>query len=176
MTWQALFGERATTKVAGTFIRQEDATSTIETLKNQFNFRRKQLQLIAPNEERIGTKLEPEIQGIARTAVRSHTLLGIAGLAIGIALWVILYAFGWNLVRSTPGLSMIPFIFFPTIAGLLLGGLVTARPDQTAVIMQVREAVAQGQWALVVHPYSPQQCDNAETVLKANATEVWRSV
>src|SRR5690554_329104 len=105
MTWQALFGERATTKIAGAFDRHEDATSTMDALKEQVKLKGKQLQLIAPNEKKFGTKLEPEVQGIARTAVRSHIVMGVCGLALGIALWVILYAIGWNLIRSTPGLS-----------------------------------------------------------------------
>lgn len=176
MTWQALFGERATTKIVGTFDRQEDAASTLDTLKAEVRLAGKQLRLITPHEKKFGTKLEPEGRGIARTAVRSHIYMGIAGLALGIALWVILYASGWNLVRSTPGLSMIPFLFFPTIAGLLLGGLITARPDQTAVITQAREAVEQGKWVLVVHPYNSQQCDDAEALMKAHAEDVWRSV
>ena len=176
MTWQALFGERATTKIAGTFDRHEDATSTMDTLKGRVEFKGMQLQLIAPHEKKFGAKLEPEVRGIARTAVRAHAVLGVVGLAAGILLWVILYSIGWNLVRSTPGLSIIPFLFFPTIAGLLLGGLITARPDQTAVITQVRDAVDQGKWALVVHPFSPRQCDEAEAIMKANAVEVWRSV
>ena len=176
MTWQALFGERATTKIAGAFDRPEDATIAMDALKDQIKLKAKQLQLIAPNEKKFGTKMEPEVQGIARTAVRAHIIMGICGLVLGIVLWVILYALGWNLIRSTPGLSMIPFLFFPTIAGLLLGGLITSRPDQTAVITQVRDAVDEGKWVLIVHPYSPQQCDTAEAVIKANATEVWRSV
>lgn len=176
MTWQALFGERATTKIAGVFDRQEDAALTMDALKDQISLKENQLKLIAPHEKRFGTKLEPEVKGIARTAVRAHIIMGIAGLALGIALWVILYAMGWNLIRSTPGLSMIPFLFFPTIAGLLLGGLITSRPDQTAVITQVREAIEEGRWALIVHPYSAQQCDSAEAIMKANAAEVWRSV
>lgn len=174
--WQALFGERATTKIAGSFDRQEDAASTIDILRSEVVLKGRQLQLIAPNEKKFGKKLEPEGQGITRTAVRSHLYMGLSGLAVGIALWVILYASGWNLIRSTPGLSIIPFVFFPTIAGLLLGGLVTARPDQTAVITQVRDAVDEGKWVVVAHPDSPQQCDSAEAILKANAAEVWRSV
>lgn len=176
MTWQALFGERATTKIAGSFDRQEDAASTLSALESQTGLKAKQLKLISPHEHKFGTKLEPEGKGIAQTAVRSHVYMGIAGLALGIALWVILYTAGWNLVRSSPGMSMIPFLFFPTIAGLMLGGLITARPDQTAVITQVREAVEQGKWVVVVHPYSPGQCDDAEAVMKGNAGEVWRSV
>lgn len=176
MTWQALFAERATTKIAGTFDRQEDAASTIATLKSQTRLKARQLKLIGPNEKRFGTKLEPEGQGIARTAARSHIYMGIAGLVLGIALWVILYASGWNLIRSTPGLSMIPFLLFPTIAGLMLGGLITARPDHSAVITQVRDAVADGKWVVIAHPYSPRQCDDTEAVMKGNAVEVWRSV
>lgn len=176
MTWQALFGERATTKIAGAFNQQDEANRTLDILKDEAGLVQKQLRLIAPHEQKFGTKLEPEIRGIARTAVRSHVVMGVGGLVLGIILWVILYASGWNLVRSTPGLSMIPFLFFPAIAGLMLGGLITARPDQTALITQVREAVGQGKWVVVVHPYSPQQCDSAEAVMKANAADVWRSV
>lgn len=176
MTWQALFGERATTKIVGVFDEQADAVAMVDTLKEGANLKAEQLHLVTPHEKNYGPKMEPEIHGIARTAVRAHLILGVAGLLAGIVLWVLLYAVGWNLIRSTPGLSIIPFLFFPTVAGLLLGGLITSRPDHNIVILHVRDAVERGKWALVVHPRSSQQCDTSEALLKQSVADVWRSV
>lgn len=176
MTWQALFGERSTTKLVGIFEHEKEAVSVMEKLKQQVGLRGEQLQLVYPGEEHYDRKLEPEVRGVARTAVRAHAILGVAGLLVGILIWAALYALNWEALRSSPGLAAIAILFFATMGGLMLGGLITARPDHEVVILHVREAVEQGKWSLLVHPRTSVQCDQAEMMLNETTSEVWRSI
>ena len=57
-------------------------------------------------------------------------------------------------------------VLFGTMFGLMVGGLLTIRPDHEAVIAPVREGVKSGRWAVVVHPASRQQFDDALRVLR----------
>lgn len=176
MTWQALFGERSTTKIVAVFDSEENAFSTIERLKERVRLMGNQLALVHPHEKEYDKKIEPETRGIARTAVRAHLILGGVGFIVGVLVWAALYGLGWPTIHSSPGMAAIAIIFFTTIGGLLLGGLVTARPDHDLVIQRVRTAVENGKWSLVVHPRNPRQCTEAEVLLNEASDDVWRSI
>lgn len=176
MAWKALFGERSTTKIVGVFEYEKDALSMMERLKQQNGLRDEQVQLVYPNEKDYGKKLEPETRGIARTAVRAHSIMGLAGLFVGILIWGSLYAWGGEIVRSSPVMAAVAILFFSTAGGLMLGGLITARPDHEVVILRVRDAVSQGKWSLIVHPRSSAQRDQAQAVLSEKTDDVQSSI
>ena len=102
--------------------------------------------------------------------------MGFLGLVAGVVLWGLLYIVGVPAVVSSPYYSGGAIIAFATVAGLLLGGLVTARPDHQRVIQAVDSATKAGRWSLVVHPRDPQQCEQAERVFKAANVETVRSL
>src|SRR5690606_2417921 len=83
MSWQALFGERATTKIAAIYDTREAASGAAVALSRIAGLEPSQWTLIAPHEQGFARKLEPEIQGIARTGVRAHLILGAVGLLAG---------------------------------------------------------------------------------------------
>src|SRR5690606_34489596 len=121
-------------------------------------------------------KLEPEVKGVARTAIRAHLWMGLLGLIAGLVLWGVLYIFGVPAVVSSPYYSGAAIVAFATVAGLLVGGLVAARPDHQRVIQAVDAATKAGRWSLVVHPRDPEQCQQAERVFKAANVEMVRSL
>src|SRR3546814_15520454 len=87
---------------------------------------------------------------MALTALREHRILGLAGAVSGIAAWCLMYAMDLPAIVSSPQASAGAIIFFAAIGGMLLGGLVTARPDHQIVIQRVQEATQAGCWSLVV--------------------------
>ncbi|MGB6103592.1 MAG: hypothetical protein WBF88_07055 [Pusillimonas sp.] len=176
MAWQTLFGERATTKIAAIFDTESGAASAAATLHAETGIQAAQLRLIKPHDKSYSKKLEPETRGIARTAIRAHLGLGLAGALLGLIAWSLLYASEMPAIASTPQGSAIAFVFFAAIAGMLLGGLITARPDHQLVIQRVHSATQDGLWALVVHPRSPKQCDAALAVLTRLGPEIVRSI
>lgn len=176
MAWQNLFREKATTKVAAIFDTEVAASTTAARVKDAAGLQATQVLLIEPYEKNYAKKLEPEMQGVARTAVRAHLVLGLAGLVAGALIWIALYSAEVEAIRTTPGLSALAFLFFGAIAGMLLGGLVTARPDHQLVVQRVQTATGEGRWSLVIHPRDATQCDAVIATLADTDADVARSV
>ncbi|MBV6274295.1 hypothetical protein KVP09_15480 [Alcaligenaceae bacterium CGII-47] len=176
MAWQALFGEKSTTKLAAVFDTEEQMNGVMAALSAGAQLLPAQIRVVRPGEHDFGRKLEPEGRGIVRTAVRAHIILGLAGLVIGFLVWLMFFLSGVGAIVSSPALSVGAFLFFGVIAGLLLGGLVTARPDHMLVIQHVRTAAEQGNWSLVIHPMTPQQCDAALRILEEAGAQAVRSI
>lgn len=175
MAWKMLSGERFTKKLVGVFDNENDAMVIIERLKKQISLRDEQIQLVQPYEKNYDKKLEPETRGVARTAMRAHTTSGVGGLLVGIVIWAVLFVLGGDAVRSAPVGAAVAILFFATAAGLMLGGLITARPDHEGVILHVREAVEQGKWALIVHSRGSAESNKAEAILSKTTDDVLSS-
>lgn len=176
MTMQALFGEKATTKLAAFFDTQDALEQVSETLRSTSGLQNPQLWVVRPHAADFDRRLEPETQGVARTAVRSHLILGAAGLILGVLLWGLLYAMDIPAIVASPYYSGGAIVAFSTVAGLLLGGLITARPDHQIVIQSVDTATKEGRWSLIVHPRDEQQCQSALAVFEAAHVKTVRSI
>src|SRR5690625_4641431 len=107
MIWKTLIGEHYGSKSVGILENQREADRIVTMLKNKIGLRSRQIRVIHPNETHYDKKLEPEIQGIARTAIRAHIILGLAGLVFGFLVWAMVFAFGWSGVRSSPLMSAV---------------------------------------------------------------------
>src|SRR5690606_21932169 len=102
MSWQALFGERATTKIAAIYDTRESAAGSAESLSRLAGLQPNQWMLIAPHEKGFARKLEPETKGIARTGIRAHLILGAIGLLAGAAFWALLYWMPITYIAASP--------------------------------------------------------------------------
>lgn len=176
MAWNALFGEKATTKLAGFFDSEHELERVSSQLRQTAGMQNTQLWVIRPHDSDYALKLEPETQGVVRTALRAHLWLGLAGLCVGAVLWLVLYYAGISAVVSSPFYSGAAILAFATVAGLLLGGLVTARPDHQIVIQAVAENTKAGRWTLVMHPRNEAQCRAVEEQLDTAKVESVRSI
>lgn len=175
MTGNPLNAEQASTKIAALFDTKSAASNAAERVCYEAHLRHGQVRLVHPYEAHFGRKLEPENDGIVRTAVRSHLMLGVLGAVIGLAVVGILHRQEVEAVVDSPGLAAGAAMFLGAVFGMLLAGLMTARPDHQLVITPVREAVQHGRWALLVHPTTPQQCNDALRALRNTSAEVVRT-
>lgn len=151
MTTSAIFGERYLSKVGAVFDSSQDARAAADRLRTEAGIRSVQVRVVEPDDPDMGRKLEPEAAGIAGTLARAHVTLGIAGMVVGLLIAALLVlmdvtAFTWN-----PWYTFIVMGFFGAIAGLLLGGLVSLRPDHDRLIAWVKEAARGGRWFVLVH-------------------------
>lgn len=176
MAWQALFGEKATTKLAGFFETQTRLDEVSAELRRVAGLQNTQLWVVRPHDSDFERRLEPETQGVARTAIRAHLILGVMGLMAGLVLWGVLHLLGVAAVRASPFYAGGAIVAFSTVGGLLLGGLITARPDHQIVIKAVESATRDGRWSLVMHPRDESQCKSAEAVLASAQVETVRSI
>ena len=177
----SLFGERSVTKVAAVFDNRDLAETAAQRLKQVPGMEASQVQLVGPSDKSgvveapLSRKLEPEQAGIWRTLIRAHIVTGLVGAVAGCALYL---AFRWGqhpAILSSPLLSLGVMIFFGSIFGLMLGGLLTLRPDHYRVTAAVRKAIKRGRWAVVSHPVSPQQTTLVMNELRDRSPHVVRS-
>ncbi len=178
----SLFGERSLTKVAAVFDSRDLAETAAQRLKNVPGMNVSQVQLVGPEdttgvvEAPLSRKLEPEQAGIWRTLVRAHIVTGLVGAVAGCALYL---AFRWSenpAVLSSPLISLGVMIFFGSIFGMLIGGLLTLRPDHYRVTVSVRKAIKRGRWAVVSHPMNSRQTTLVMNELRHRSPHVVRSL
>ena len=180
---QGMFGEKSLTKVVALFADQAGAEAMIGRLLRLPGMEPGQVRLLSRQDLRthradlFGRKMEPEQGGIFRTAFRAHLVAGFAGFALGLVLYAYLMSTGHPMMTSSPLLAFIAIVGFATTFGLLVGGLVTIRPDHVRVIAKTRSALRAGQWALVVHPTDSHQTQLAQELLEGSgATTVMRTL
>lgn len=119
-----------------------------------------------------GRALEPESGGIFRVMLRAHAALGVAGFLGGLLLFWALYRAGVGFVVHAPWPAAGAIVFFATLAGLMLGGLATLRPDHDPYILTVLDACRDGRAAVIVHGRTADERDAAVQALRAAGGEV----
>lgn len=160
-------GELSNTKVAAVFDHEPAARQVAADLAAALGLGSAQVQLITPAEQHPGRKLEPESRGIWRTIVVAHVRLGIAGAIAGLLLFAALYAGGVPFIQRSPVAAALALLFFGTVAGLMLGGLVSLRPDHDPYVEAARDAMTAGATTVVVHAFSREQGEQAAEFLRA---------
>ena len=171
-----LTGERSDHKVAGIFPDREAATRAVEELRDLLSLQASQVEVLHPGVDGLSRALEPEQAGIFHTILRSHAWLGLAGAVTGIAVFGLLYALGLPLVLRSAWPAALVLTFFGAIGGMLLGGLVSLRPDHDPYISRVRAGLEAGASAVVVHAFDLAQRGKAEEALQARGADTIRTL
>jgi hypothetical protein len=174
MTNVSPFGEKSLTLVAATFSDQARATDAATELRADMPH--VEVDLVRPHDADFARKMEPESAGIWRTAIRSHLLLGPAGLLVGALVAATLVALEWPAAVTSPMLTTLFLATLGLFAGLMLAGLFTLRPDRGSVTLSIRRRNRAGQWAVVAHPRSPAQSDWVVDRLRRAGGTVIRSL
>ncbi|QIB66186.1 hypothetical protein [Kineobactrum salinum] len=151
MAGPEVLDERYPCKVTAEFGNREAAETVVAQLADDPGLHHSRIELVVPGDQRLGSKLEPEDRGIARTALKSHVVLGLAFLVLGLAIAWLLVSFGPPLTRSSPVMVFIASGGLLTMIGLMLAGAITLRPDHDPMIASTRTAAQSGRWTVVVH-------------------------
>ena len=179
---QGLFGEKSLTKVVGIFASEAAARAAAQSLAQAAALATGQVRTLAPQDEGderdklLGHKMEPEERGIARTLVRTHLVLGVLAAAAGFALYAALRASGQAAIVASPWLSLAVIVGFSFVFGLMLGGLLSLRPDHVKLIYDLRKALSAGSWAVVAHPVSATQVQATVDYFASTGARVLRSI
>ena len=123
----------------------------MQLLVDQAQLPRHQIRVVQPHDPNMGSKAEPENKGIARTLVKSHTVLGIGGLVFGLLLAALLVTMGPAMTRESPMFTFIALGFLFTFLGLILAGVISLRPDHDNMIATTRTATEAGYWTVIAH-------------------------
>ena len=171
-THSLLFGERSLTTVAALFGQAQEARDAAEHVVKDARLPETQVKVVGPGDPVMERKLEPEEPGIVHTLIRSHTALGIAGLIVGILIAGALILGGVEWAVASPYYTLGVAAIFFAVGGMMLGGLVSIRPDRTLLDTKVETAVQEGRWAVVVHPVNHREEERARDVLEHTTGEV----
>ncbi len=168
----AVFGEQSLSKVGARFGSGEETRRAAAQLESELGIQASRIRVVAPNDPAVGRKLEPESHGIAKTIVRSHVTLGIAGLLLGLLLaWIMdstdIPIFTWNTLYTFGA-----FGFVGALLGMLLAGLISLRPDQDPLIAWTKEGTRSGRWFLLVHARDADEKEKAKRALEGLSNDV----
>lgn len=167
-----VFGEHSTSKAAATFASDIAAHAAADQLRGALGLGLAQVQVITPNDRNAGRKLQPEDKGIERTLIRTHAVMGVAGLLLGLAVFGLLWALGVAMIVNSPYMALGSLLVFGLFGGLMFGGFLSLRPDQDAYIHTVYQAMGEGRSAVVVHAFSEEQKTQAAELLATHSGEV----
>lgn len=179
---QGMFGERPLAKVVGMFAHRSDADMAVRRLLRLPGMVPGQVRLLTPDHadlrpsDLLGKTLEPEGRGFFTTLVRAHALAGLAGAVLGLIAFGYLIAIHEQAVLSSPLLAFIAIVGFGSTFGLMLGGLVSLRPDHLWVLAKVRPALRARQWVVVAHSADAHQTTLARDLLDSSEAETVRTL
>jgi hypothetical protein len=165
------FGERSVTKVARLFESRAEADLAARGLLGSSALSAAQIKVFDPTDgtfsraAALGRAMEPEQRGIWLTVIRAHLTLGALGLLAGALLYAVLMSIDNPALRSAPGMGFVALAGFGATFGLILGGVLSLRPDQALLIARVRRGLRSGHWAVVAHPVDSEQTHAAMSLL-----------
>ncbi|MDT8410369.1 MAG: hypothetical protein RQ741_12260 [Wenzhouxiangellaceae bacterium] len=161
-----LTGESSSHKIAGVFDAEQEAREALSRLVRATSLADDQVVLVKPDDPDRGRKLEPESRGIWHTLIRAHLWLGLAGAIFGGILFWLLAGWGVAWVGDNPAWAAGMLILGFFVAGLLLGGLLTLRPDHVPYLRHSATTLDEGKFLVAVHARSLAQLAEARQELK----------
>lgn len=174
MTSWSLFGERSLTLVAASFPNRWQARAAADALRRDSELDG-EVAVVGPEDTQVARKFEPEQTGIWCTMLRAHLILGVAGAAAGALAAVAFVMAGWPAASHSPGFLLLFLSVMGAFVGMMVGGLLTLRPDHGVVIRAMRAALRRREWAVVVRPLSRVQVDAAVAGLERAGSRPLRS-
>jgi len=171
-----LTGEVSDHKVAGLIDDEAGAHDIAAAVRTETGLNEAHVKVLSPGDGGVGRSLEPESRGILRTIIRTHLWLGLAGAVVGLLAFGIMIALDVQFIVLSPWWSAFLLTGFGTVGGMMLGGVVSLRPDHGPYISASREALKQGKHVVVVHATSTDELKQAEAILQANEGETVRTL
>lgn len=165
-------GEVSNSKLAAVFDSAAAAREAADAIIAAVGLQRSQVKLVTPDEPDANIKLEPEGKGIWRTILVAHLKLGIVGAVLGAVAFGIMMWAGLPFVTRSPVAAGLATVFFATVGGLLLGGLVSIRPDHDRFVHATHEAMDARRTTVVVHALSRDEQQRAKEFLASRGGEV----
>lgn len=169
-------GEVSNSKLAAVFESEVVARAAVAEVTAGAGLEPAQVKLVTAGEPNPNIKLEPEGQGIWRTIVRAHAWLGGAGVVVGLLVFALMMWLDVPAISASPWTSFVIFVVFGGIAGLLVGGLVSLRPDHDRYVLATQEAIDERKATVIVHALSPEQAESAARVLSRLGANITRTL
>jgi len=95
---------------------------------------------------------------------------------MGAILYLNMVFVGESLVLDSPQLSLVSMAFLGTCGGLLMGVLMSLRPERRTIQGHLRAGLDHGYWALVTRPMTTRQISHVEAELSRFDAQVVRAI
>lgn len=176
MLKQAILAERYPGKVGAAFDSVEKAEQVADQLEAQFGVQFKSIEILKPKGRSLENLLEPENKDTKNTVIRSHITMGLVGLCTGglVVLW--LHQLQVPMVVFSPLYMTFIVMALGGVGGLLLGGLISLKPDHDNLIHFSRQVSYQSRWMLLVNVESAEQKKAVRRYLQTCSDEIVASL
>ncbi|HSH84665.1 MAG TPA: hypothetical protein VK979_05850 [Guyparkeria sp.] len=171
-----IISERFPHVVSAVFDNEQRARDAAAALAAKGSLSNEQIDVVEPNDPGLSHKVEPESEAIFQTILRSHAILGVVGVVAGLILAGILIGAGFAFATSFPGWLLGIFAVIGGAIGMLVAGLVSARPDHQYVVTETRDAAKHGKWTVVAHARDMEEKNRVDELLKQYSEEVTESL
>lgn len=142
--------ERFSQTAVKTLKSGDDAKALAKRLEAE-GFTSRQIDIVAPDDEFLGKKMDPEQRDIARTGVRAHLIFGLLGIAGALVVSLLMIGYGPAFAQFNPYWTLLALSIVGAFFGLLVGGFVTLRMDKDFNLMKVLGAQQNHEWSVIVH-------------------------
>ena len=159
--------ERFSQTAVKTLKSGDDAKALAKRLENE-GFTSRQIDIVAPDAEFLGKKMEPEQRDIAKTGVRAHLILGLLGITAALVIGLLMIGFGPDFARFNPYWTLLAVGIIGAFFGLLVGGFITLRMDKDFYLMKVLGAQNNHEWSVIVHAEDRHQKAQAKKLLNSS--------
>jgi hypothetical protein len=116
-----MFKGRPFSKVVAVFRQPEAAELARDQVKSAAGLDDGQVRIVGPNTPWV-RQPDPPRESIARAALRMQLTSVLAGLALAMAAWLVLYGLDVDVIAATPVPSLVAIALIGTMLGLVVGG------------------------------------------------------
>ena len=164
--------EQYPSKVTASFRSSSDAAQAAARLAEDGEVEKGQIKVVAPEDQDIDRKLQPEARAIERTFFRRHRNFGISGLVAGLFLSTLAITMGPEAFYASPQLTVITVTWVTFLSSLMLAGALTLRMDHDLIMNHAKQASGQGLHVVVAHARTAPQKRQFANELRAKAERV----
>jgi hypothetical protein len=183
---QAIFGPRTVTRVAGLFDTRMGAERTARDLPGASGLRPDQVTVLSPLDAQADRRAAQDPSAgdsadgrgqpaIPVSVIRPHVAAGALGLLLGVLLYAVLMAAASPAMHVAPVLMLAVLAALGSLFGLMLGGLLALRPDESRVVARVRRGLDRGRWAVLAMPVDAGQTRRVVAAFARQGVRVVRS-
>lgn len=165
-------GELSNSKVAAVFPFEAVARDAAQGVAATLSLGAAQVQVITPGRSLPGRTRAPASRRVWRALGVAQVWLGVSGAVVGLLAFGTLYASDIPFIADAPVAAALVLLFSGAAAGLMLGGLVSLRPDHDGDVEAMRDAIDTADTTVVVHAFSTRQADQAAAFLRAQGGDV----
>jgi len=137
-------------RIIATYASADKAEQAKIVLRRKLGLQDKSIEIISPNDNKTGEKLEGKSKAVGSNMLRLHLKYASIGLIVGLVAAFLLVSFGPTLTQSSPVFTYIALISPGIFIGTFYAGLRSLKPEHDQVNQQAVKAKQEDYWTLLI--------------------------